>query len=67
MTAEPNGAPAAMARASPVGAAGWGAAGADGASGRTASGAARTRKRPCPAWPISTSISRAPIWTMARP
>ena len=70
MTAEPNGAPAAMARASPVAAAAeeWTRAGRGAAAmGRTASGAARIRNRPSPARPMTTSTSRWPIMTMARP
>ena len=63
-----HGAPAAMARLSAELTAGATAGVAGAASmASTASGAARTRKRPCPARPISTSFSRAPIWTMARP
>jgi len=67
ITAEPKGAPAAMARLSAaLEVAAWRGETAV-PTGSTASGAARTRKRPSPAWPISTSCSRSPITTMARP
>ena len=65
ITAEPKGAPAAMARDSPVAAPFVGAVATG--RGRTASGATRIRYRSGPALPITTSTSRSPIWTMAWP